>query len=248
MEKYTYIDSIDKFNRYYFGPKTFIRVFARKAHLIIGKAILNTAFAILVSVLVLYGIDMYLVNDNLIDALIEGKKIENLILVYILFIILIVAIDFKIFPEDRIKLFKIDIMTNKRLNYTDLMVVNSKILKSSLIKQVKSGYFLSDVRLISALIKDSNIDYDYIYQYFEEHVDTSKGFSKLNHKDQCLYFAFVFRMGLEPQYSKIYQDFFKNEKEIEEFTKSVFKEKAGFFINTINMKLDFIRFQNKFKP
>ena len=107
---------------------------------------------------------MYVLNDNLIDALIEGKKIENLILVYILFIILIVAIDFKILPGDRIKLFKIDIMTNKKLNYTDLMVVNSKILKSSLVKQVKNKYFLSDARLISTLIKDSNIDYDYIYQ------------------------------------------------------------------------------------
>lgn len=230
-EKYSYLSTIMKFKESCFGLNGIKKLLLKKIikFLLIIIALIGAALA------VIYVIFLFTESNNDINELIKiaATNDSKVVILWLMFgiIILYLLTDVKITIDDRIELFTKEILSNKK-NQTDILVLDSGILRTELVDYVSLKDGINSLILIDLLINDNTTMFSKLYSYLND-----KGtFNELSDAEKTLYFVISLKYMLTKHREDMFAYYFKDKESIEKFCDFIFKEKSNFFIDTIEEK------------
>lgn len=230
-EKYSYLSTIIKFKETCFGFNGIKRLLLKK----IVKSLLTIIALIGAALVVIYIMFVFSENNTDINELIKiaATNDSNVAIIFLILgtIVLYILADAKITIDDRIELFTKEILSNAH-NQTDTLVLDSGILKTELVNYVSPKNGINNLLLMDLLINDNTTVFSKLYS----HLNDKGAFNKLTNAEKALYFAISLKFMLTKHQEDMFNYYFKDKENIEEFCNFIFKEKSYFFINIIEEK------------
>ncbi len=230
-EKYSYLSTIIKFKETCFGFNGIKRLLLKK----IVKSLLTIIALIGAALVVIYIMFVFSENNTDINELIKiaATNDSNVAIIFLILgtIVLYILADAKITIDDRIELFTKEILSNAH-NQTDTLVLDSGILKTELVNYVSPKNGIKSLLLMDLLINDNTTVFSKLYS----HLNDKGAFNKLTNAEKALYFAISLKFMLTKHQEDMFNYYFKDKENIEEFCNFIFKEKSYFFINIIEEK------------
>ena len=230
-EKYSYLSTIIKFKETCFGFNGIKRLLLKK----IVKSLLTIIALIGAALVVIYIMFVFSENNTDINELIKIAATDdsNVAIIFLILgtIVLYILADAKITIDDRIELFTKEILSNTH-NQTDTLVLDSGILKTELVNYVSPKNGIKSLLLMDLLINDNTTVFSKLYS----HLNDKGAFNKLTNAEKALYFAISLKFMLTKHQEDMFNYYFKDKENIEEFCNFIFKEKSYFFINIIEEK------------
>lgn len=230
-EKYSYLSTIMKFKESCFGLNGIKKLLLKK----ILKSLLIIIALIGAALVVIYIMFVFSESNNDINELIKiaATNDSKVVILWLMLgiIVLYLLTDVKITIDDRIELFTKEILSNKH-NQIDILVLDSGILKTELVNYVSPKNGIKSLLLMDLLINDNTTVFSKLYS----HLNDKGAFNKLTNAEKALYFAISLKFMLTKHQEDMFNYYFKDKENIEEFCNFIFKEKSYFFIKIIEEK------------
>lgn len=202
---YNFLDSMLRFKHQYHLDKGIgFRLFIRNFPAYFLSILIATTIILPVAIGVLIGIHFLCIGDQeIIKILSKFVFTEIFAITYVTVIFTACLVFFKTTIDDEIELFKRDLdkKINNQYTKTDLMVVNSGMLRSNLFDRLDEIYSDNTI-LLKELLK---IELEEFYEYFKER----NKFGELSFPDKCLAIAYFYtkqNILLNDRYEDFFDD------------------------------------------